>query len=59
MVADTIPVLLGLYFPQYPLLADRQLVTILVSIFIVSSMYIQVVGYSIKQFKIDFPSQPV
>lgn len=36
VVADTIPVLLGLYFPQYPLLADRQLVTILVSVFVVS-----------------------
>ncbi|KAI8643410.1 transmembrane amino acid transporter protein-domain-containing protein [Parasitella parasitica] len=35
LVADTIPVLLGLYFPQYPLLADRQLVTILVSVFVI------------------------
>lgn len=37
MVADTIPVLLGLYFPQYPLLADRQFVTVLVAIFVVST----------------------
>ncbi|EPB82741.1 hypothetical protein HMPREF1544_10534 [Mucor circinelloides 1006PhL] len=35
LVADTIPVLLGLYFPQYPLLADRQLITILVSVFVI------------------------
>ncbi|GAA5815905.1 hypothetical protein MFLAVUS_009424 [Mucor flavus] len=35
LVADTIPILLGLYFPQYPLLADRQLVTILVAVFII------------------------
>ncbi|OBZ88437.1 putative sodium-coupled neutral amino acid transporter 11 [Choanephora cucurbitarum] len=35
LVADTIPVLLGLYLPQYPLLADRQLVTILVSVFVI------------------------
>ncbi|KAG0735702.1 hypothetical protein G6F16_008634 [Rhizopus arrhizus] len=37
LVADTIPVLLGLYFPQYPLLADRQFVTVLVAIFVVGT----------------------
>ncbi|KAI9486925.1 MAG: transmembrane amino acid transporter protein-domain-containing protein [Benjaminiella poitrasii] len=35
LVGDTIPVLLGRYFPQYPLLADRQLITILVSVIII------------------------
>ncbi|KAG1459403.1 hypothetical protein G6F56_006169 [Rhizopus delemar] len=35
LVADTIPVLLGLYIPQYPILADRQLVTIFVAIFVI------------------------
>ncbi|CAO3654565.1 unnamed protein product [Mucor hiemalis] len=35
LVADTIPILLGLYFPQYLAFADRQLTTILVSVFII------------------------
>ncbi|KAF7724956.1 hypothetical protein EC973_000537 [Apophysomyces ossiformis] len=35
LVADTIPILFGLYFPEYRLLADRQLVTILVSVFVI------------------------
>lgn len=44
VVGDTIPVLLGLYLPQFPFLADRQLVTILVSIFIVSDIIVVVSG---------------
>ncbi|KAG2204441.1 hypothetical protein INT47_005232 [Mucor saturninus] len=35
LVADTIPILLGLYFPQFPALADRQLVTILVAVLVI------------------------
>ncbi|ORE02810.1 hypothetical protein BCV72DRAFT_42254 [Rhizopus microsporus var. microsporus] len=35
LVADTIPILLGLYFPRYPLLADRTIVTVVVSIFVI------------------------
>ncbi|KAI8991737.1 transmembrane amino acid transporter protein-domain-containing protein [Mycotypha africana] len=35
LVGDTIPVLLGFYIPQFPILADRQLVTILISLFII------------------------
>ncbi|KAI8976906.1 transmembrane amino acid transporter protein-domain-containing protein [Pilobolus umbonatus] len=35
LVADTIPVLLGLYFPDYPLLGDRLMVTVMVSIVII------------------------
>ncbi|OAD74679.1 hypothetical protein PHYBLDRAFT_99197, partial [Phycomyces blakesleeanus NRRL 1555(-)] len=35
LIADTIPILLGLYFPQYPILADRQIVTVAVSILMV------------------------
>ncbi|KAG0166663.1 hypothetical protein DFQ30_006914 [Apophysomyces sp. BC1015] len=35
LVADTIPILLGMYFPQYRLLADRQLVTIFLSVLVI------------------------
>ncbi|KAI9281196.1 transmembrane amino acid transporter protein-domain-containing protein [Sporodiniella umbellata] len=35
LVADTIPVLLGLYIPQYPILADRQIVTVFVGIVVI------------------------
>ncbi|KAI7903321.1 transmembrane amino acid transporter protein-domain-containing protein [Cokeromyces recurvatus] len=35
LVGDTIPVILGRYFPQYSYLANRQLVTILVSVIII------------------------
>ncbi|KAI8985820.1 transmembrane amino acid transporter protein-domain-containing protein [Pilobolus umbonatus] len=35
LLGDTIPVLLGFYFPQYPLLGDRSLIILLLSIFCV------------------------
>jgi hypothetical protein len=36
VIGDTLPVLLALYFPQYPALADRTFVLLFVSIFLVS-----------------------
>ncbi|KAI9022200.1 transmembrane amino acid transporter protein-domain-containing protein [Phycomyces nitens] len=35
LIADTIPILLGLYLPQFPILADRQIVTVVASIVLV------------------------
>ncbi|CAO3614807.1 unnamed protein product [Cunninghamella blakesleeana] len=35
LIADTLPVLASLYIPQYPILGDRQLLTIFISIFLV------------------------
>jgi sodium-coupled neutral amino acid transporter 11 len=36
VIGDTIPVLLELYFPQYPSLSQRELVTVFIAIFFVS-----------------------
>ncbi|ORZ18039.1 transmembrane amino acid transporter protein-domain-containing protein [Absidia repens] len=35
LVADTLPVLLSIYVPQYPILGDRQLMTILISVILI------------------------
>ncbi|KAI8332857.1 transmembrane amino acid transporter protein-domain-containing protein [Chlamydoabsidia padenii] len=35
LVADTLPVLLSIYVPQYPILGDRQLMTILISVIVI------------------------
>ncbi|ORZ13551.1 transmembrane amino acid transporter protein-domain-containing protein [Absidia repens] len=35
LVADTLPVLLSMYLPQYPMLGERQLMTILISVFLI------------------------
>lgn len=36
VIGDTLPVLLALYFPQYPALSDRTSVLLFVSVFLVS-----------------------
>ncbi|KAI8089001.1 transmembrane amino acid transporter protein-domain-containing protein [Halteromyces radiatus] len=35
LVADTLPILFSLYIPQYPILGDRQLMTILISVLLI------------------------